>query len=185
MPKKKSNFEIDLAKDIWPQERDIIEKPERYKYVRKLIKSKGCVFCDALKSGITAKSLVLFKSKYSMVVLNKYPYNSGHLLILPQAHIGSLLDLKNEQYLDLMLLMKESTRILYKAYGCDALNLGMNHGRVAGAGIPDHLHWHLIPRWSGDTNFFPLIAETKVLPETIGQSYKKLKPYFKNLKVEI
>lgn len=179
MAKKKLN----ISDDIWPQERDFIEKPERYKYVRKLIKPKGCVFCNALKNGVNAKSLVLHKTQHSMVVTNKYPYNSGHLLILPRAHKGSLMELKEDEYLDLMLLMREAADILYKVYGCQAMNLGMNHGRVAGAGIPDHLHWHLIPRWSGDTNFFPLIAETKVLPETVAQTYKKLKPYFKKVKL--
>lgn len=186
MANKKPTKKFNISDDIWPQERDVIEKPERYKYVRKLIKPKSCVFCTALKTGVNAKSLVLHKTKHSMVVANKYPYNSGHLLVLPLKHIGSLIDLSDEQYLDLMHLMRETAKILYKVYGCQAMNLGMNHGRVAGAGIPDHLHWHLIPRWAGDTNFFPLIAETKVLPETVSQSYKKLKPHFKKIKaVEI
>ena len=109
-----------------------------------------------------------------MAVVNKYPYNTGHILILPERHVGNLWELQEAEYLLLSKLLKKSVEILERAYKPHGMNLGMNHGQVAGAGIPDHLHWHIIPRWSGDTNFFPLIAETKVHPETLEQTYEKL-----------
>lgn len=173
--------DIDL-KDIWPQERDFIAKPERYKYVRQLVKTEGCVFCHSVKSEPSFENLLLYRGKKAHVIMNKYPYNNGHLLVITQDHVGDLLALDETAYNECMTLVRESVRILKKVYQCPGLNLGMNHGAVSGAGIPDHLHWHIIPRWAGDTNFFPLIATTKVLPETLEQSYKKLFPEFQQLK---
>lgn len=170
-----------MFKDIWPSERDFIVRPERLKYVRKLIKPEGCVFCSAADAPLGFKSLKIFETQYSMVVLNKYPYNTGHLLILPKRHCGDLLELKQKEYSDLSRLLRESLEQLKKAYTCHGFNIGMNHGAVAGAGIPDHLHWHIIPRWHGDTNFFPLIAETKVLPENLRQTFERLKPLFRKM----
>lgn len=166
----------------WPSERDIMERPDRYKYVRKLLKVEGCVFCNSIKDGVGFESLVLYSGKMGVVIMNKYPYNTGHLLILPKRHTGSLPDLKQDENRELADLVKTSTEILLKELNCQGLNLGLNHGAVAGAGIPDHLHWHIIPRWAGDTNFFPLIAETKVLPETLEQTYNRLRPHFEDIK---
>ncbi|MCB0355611.1 MAG: HIT domain-containing protein [Bdellovibrionales bacterium] len=167
--------------DIWPQERDCISRPERFKYVRKLIKPDGCVFCKEAQLGPTGSGLCLYKHEQAMVVLNKYPYNTGHLLVLPVRHVGKIWDLKSEEYQQLSQLLLKSAEVLEQVYQPQGLNIGMNHGQVAGAGIPEHLHWHIIPRWSGDTNFFPLIAETKVHPESLEQSYSKLKPEFDKL----
>ncbi len=173
--KKPKNFvQIDLQ-DIWPQERDLMFRPERYKYVRKLVKPQGCVFCNCAKKKESFSSLTLVKTKYSMVVMNKFPYNNGHLLVIPKRHCGDLMDLPNEAYTDLMELLRKSMRVLEKVYGCEGMNVGMNHGAVAGAGIPKHLHWHVIPRWFGDVNFFPLIAETKVVVESLESSYHRIK----------
>lgn len=176
---KKSNLAKDIEKDIWPQERDLLFRPDRYKYVRKLIAPKTCVFCDASKGKVSLSTLKVYESQYSMVVLNKYPYNNGHLLVLPKDHGGNLLELAPEVYIDLMNVLRLATKIIYRLYQCSGMNIGLNHGKVAGAGIPEHLHWHLIPRWSGDVNFFPLIAETKVVIETLPQSYKKISAEFK------
>lgn len=159
-----------------------MERPDRYKYVRKLIKVDGCVFCNAIKLGVNFDSLVLYEGKLGVVVMNKFPYNSGHLLVLPKRHIGHLPDLKQNENHELADLVQISTEILLKEIGCQGLNLGLNHGAVAGAGIPEHLHWHIVPRWAGDTNFFPLIAEVKVLPETLEQTYKRLLPHFQQIK---
>lgn len=167
-----------LVRAVWPQERDFFERPERYRYVRKLIKTDGCVFCEAAKAKLNPESLVLAQDDEVMVVMNKYPYNSGHLLILPRQHIGNIWDLSEKANSRLAYWLKVASQILTKELGCQGLNLGMNHGAVAGAGIPEHLHWHIIPRWGGDTNFFPLIAETKVLPETLQQTYSRLRPHF-------
>ena len=161
--------------DIWPQERDLMIRPDRYRYVRKLVKSSACVFCVCSEKSASFETLTIFKSDHSMVVLNKYPYNNGHLLVLPIRHCGEISTLSEAEYTDLMVLVKKAMAVLQKAYSCEGLNVGMNHGAVAGAGIPNHLHWHVIPRWTGDVNFFPLIAETKVVVESLESSYHRIR----------
>lgn len=173
-----------LTQAIWPQERDFFERPERYKYVRKLLPSSGCVFCQAVKEKPSAENLVLYRDNDVLIIMNKYPYNTGHLLILPKEHVGLLWEIKESVAAKMALWMQRSARILTETLNCAGLNAGLNHGHVAGAGLPDHLHWHIVPRWSGDTNFFPLIAETKVLPETLEQTYNRLKPLFDQEKVK-
>lgn len=175
----KKGWAAGLLENVWPQERDFFQRPERYKYVRKLLpQTDACVFCTAEKSNPSFESLVLFKSKLAMIIMNKYPYNNGHLLVLPRAHVGNIWDVDDPTTAEVAKWMKISTRILQDALNCQGFNLGLNHGAVAGAGIPAHLHWHIIPRWGGDTNFFPLIAETKVLAETLEATYQRLKPLF-------
>ena len=169
------------TKDIWPQELDYISRPERYKYVRKIIKPDSCVFCTAKEKKISFESLCLYKNSLAMALLNKYPYNTGHMLILPTRHCGDLTELTDKEFLSVNELLRQATKILKDEYRCEGLNIGLNYGKVAGAGIPEHLHWHIIPRWLGDTNFFPLIAETKVHSETIEQSYNRLSYAFKEL----
>ena len=172
-----------ISKDIWPQERMYFERPERYLYVRKMIKPDGCVFCEALKTKPSFENLILWKGKHSIVIMNKFPYNTGHLLILPIRHEGHLWKLKEAEQIELHKVLAKSAETLQKVMDCAGLNMGMNHGAVAGAGIPEHVHWHIVPRWLGDTNFFPLIAETKVLPQTLEQTYDKLKSHFAKMKV--
>ncbi len=174
----KSDWAKALVKAVWPQERDFMERPERYRYVRKLLPDTGCVFCSAEKTGVGPDALVLAMDENVMVLMNKYPYNTGHLLILPRKHIGDIWKLDNSVSNDLARWLKLSAKILTDELGCQGLNMGMNHGAVAGAGIPEHLHWHIVPRWSGDTNFFPLIAETKALPQTLEQTFERLRPHF-------
>ncbi len=169
---------LKVAKDLWPMERDVLFRPDRFKYVRKLMKPEGCVFCKAAKSEPSFETLCVYKSKYSMVVLNKFPYNSGHLLIIPQKHEGDLLALGKEAYSDLNDTLRLAMKALQGTYQPGGVNVGLNHGAVAGAGIPGHLHYHLIPRWAGDLNFFPLIAETKVVVESLEQTYDRLLSYF-------
>ena len=181
--KTQKNKTAKIARDIWPQERMYFERPERYLYVRKLIKPEGCVFCNAIKGKASFENLVLWKNDHAMVIMNKFPYNTGHLLILPTRHEGEIWGLKEEEQKSVHKALVKSAEILQKAMGCAGLNMGMNHGAVAGAGIPEHVHWHIVPRWFGDTNFFPLIAETKVMPQTLEQTYDKLKPHFAKLKV--
>lgn len=168
----------ELFTNIWPSEREVLARPDRYKYVRKLIKTQECVFCEARNKGVGFESLIVYQSSLAMVVLNKFPYNTGHTLILPSRHCGELTDLSDEEYGEVMKLLRKTLAVLQKSYDCPGLNIGLNHGAVAGAGIPDHLHWHIIPRWHGDTNFFPLIAETKVLAETLEQTFQRLHPLF-------
>lgn len=159
----------------WPASRRVLFRPERYKYVKKIERDGGCVFCLAASRPASLETLCVFKTEHSMVLLNKYPYNSGHLLILPQAHIGKLQDLSANQYHDLMNLVQRCFQAVEVCYQPGGLNFGLNQGATAGAGLPDHLHFHLIPRWSGDLNFFPLIADTKVVIESPEQTYEKVK----------
>lgn len=165
--------------DLWPQERDFITRPDRLRYVRKLIHFKECVFCAAAKKPASFDSLVLHKTRNAMVIMNKYPYNTAHLMVIPRMHKGDLLSLSEGVHLEVTSLIRKVVRILKKEYQPAGFNIGINQGAVAGAGIPDHLHWHVIPRWSGDTNFFPLIAETKVLPEDLDQTYQRLQRHFR------
>jgi ATP adenylyltransferase len=171
------------VKEIWPQERDIFERPERIKYLRRTKTPDHCVFCESLDTKSEQSELLLYTGKTAMVVLNKYPYNTGHCLVLPKRHIDELTALTKDEVAEIAQLQVKVVEILGKAYEPQGYNLGMNHGKVAGAGIPDHLHWHIIPRWGGDTNFFPLIAETKVVPEKLEDSVKRLKPLFAGVKL--
>ena len=175
----------ELLQGVWPNEREVLARPHRLKYVRRLVKTKGCVFCEAAKAKKGPESLKLFQKGRWMVLLNKFPYNNGHLLILPKAHIADFDKLSSKDLLSMQILIKQSLKILKKVYQPHGFNTGMNLGAVAGAGIPDHLHFHIVPRWGGDTNFFPLIGETKLVVETNEQSYNSLRPHYKKLEENI
>lgn len=170
--------QIQWGQQIWPLERDVLFRPDRFKYVRKLLKPEGCVFCTATKGQPSFENLCVHRTKFSMIVLNKFPYNSGHLLVLPLRHCGDLLELTQEESNDFAETTRIAMRALNATFQPGGMNLGMNHGAVAGAGIPSHLHQHLIPRWSGDLNFFPLIAETKVVIESLEQTWERLHRWF-------
>lgn len=178
--KKATSAKIQLGDQIWPLERDIFFRPARMKYVRKLIKPTGCVFCNSSRNDISVETLCVYKSKYSQIVLNKFPYNTGHVLVLPLAHIGNIFDLSEEIFTDLHKTLRLAMKAIQDIYNPNGFNTGMNHGATAGAGIPDHLHYHIVPRWNGDLNFFPLIAETKLVIETVEDSYAKFQNYFSN-----
>ncbi len=163
--------------EIWPQERDFIIRPDRLKYARRLKNQDFCVFCkssEALETDFSLDNLMVYKTKHSQILLNKYPYNTGHVIVAPLKHGGSMFELLEEVYIDLMKTIRFAGEVLIKTYDVKGLNIGVNHGKVAGAGIPEHLHWHVIPRWYGDTNFFPIICETKVFPETLEQTWHKI-----------
>lgn len=185
-PRKKSSkqtkgkFQIQAGQEIWPLERDVLFRPDRFKYVRKLVKPQGCVFCRAAKEKASFETLCVFKSEHSMIVMNKYPYNSGHILVIPNTHKGDPLKLSEAEYRDLHQTLRMAIQALQQVYQPGGLNVGLNLGAVAGAGIPDHLHYHVIPRWSGDLNFFPLVAETKSVIESLEMSFDRLVAYFKS-----
>lgn len=166
----------------WPLKKNIFFRPERSSYIRREKKSSECVFCAAVTKVESFETLCVYKSEFSFVVLNKYPYNSGHLLVLPRRHCGDLLKLTSDEYNDLHQTLKLALKAQKEVYQPAATNVGMNHGEAAGAGLPDHLHYHLVPRWMGDLNFFPLIAETKVVIESLEQTYQRYFEYFKSLK---
>lgn len=180
-PAKSSAF-LSIDGQIWPLERDVLFRPDRLKYVRKLLPQKGCVFCNAHENEMSFETLCVYKTKHSMVLLNKFPYNSGHVLVLPRKHCGDILKMSDVEYTDLMEVLRLTMRALTEVYQPSAINQGLNHGAAAGAGIPEHLHFHVIPRWTGDLNFFPLIADTKVMVESLEQSYEKLSAYFSGIK---
>lgn len=156
----------------------VLFRPDRFQYVREKTKSDACVFCQAAKTPPAFETLCVYKTEHTMILLNKFPYNSGHLLIVPQHHEGHLLSLTDAQYQDLHATLKIALTAVENLYQPAAINIGLNHGKAAGAGLPDHLHYHLIPRWEGDLNFFPIIAETKAVVEALDQTYKKFSDWF-------
>ena len=138
----------------------------------------GCVFCELLEADDPEVSRVLARGELAFVTLAKYPYNPGHLLILPVRHTGELEDVTVDEHVAIAELLRRSVLALREASNPHGFNVGLNLGQAAGAGIPDHLHWHVVPRWSGDTNFMPVIGQTRVLPELLAESYAKLRPRF-------
>lgn len=167
-----------IREEIWPAERQTLFRPERLRYVRKMIKPEGCVFCEAVRAGVSPESLLLHKDERTIVVMNKYPYNTGHLLVLPRRHCGDFTQLSRGELAALTETLQLAVKALSEVFHPDGFNIGLNLGSAAGAGIPEHLHYHVIPRWAGDTNFFPLVAETKVVIETLETSFAKLLPHF-------
>ncbi len=138
---------------------------------------EGCVFCGLLH-GEHGEDRILRRTDKAFVTLAKYPYNPGHLLVLPTRHTGDLEDLSGDEDLEIATMLKTCVRVLREEEEPHGFNVGLNLGRVAGAGIPDHLHWHVVPRWGGDTNFMPVIGETRVLPQLLDETYRRLKPGF-------
>jgi ATP adenylyltransferase len=138
----------------------------------------GCFLCPGPDTADDARRLIVYRSTAAFVILNLYPYNSGHLMVAPFAHTGDFANLEPGIATDLMLTAQRAVAALERVYHPDAFNVGMNLGKAAGAGVPDHLHMHVVPRWNGDTNFMPVLAETKVLPETLQQTYARLYPAF-------
>jgi ATP adenylyltransferase len=137
-------------------------------------KDEGCLFCEKPKEGDDQKALIVARTELSFAVLNRYPYNSGHLMVAPFRHVGELEEVKDDESLDMQQLLQRCIRALKESMQPEGFNIGMNLGVVAGAGIPDHLHWHVVPRWTGDTNFMPVVADAKVLPERLLDSYRRL-----------
>jgi ATP adenylyltransferase len=137
---------------------------------------QGCLFCEKPKEGDDEKTLIVARSEKSFALLNRYPYNSGHLMVAPFRHVGELEEVEDDESLDMQRLLQRCIKALKEAMQPDGFNIGMNLGVVAGAGIPDHLHWHVVPRWTGDTNFMPTISGSKVLPELLRASYDKILP---------
>ena len=141
-------------------------------------RSTECFLCAIVAEHDDRKHLVPFRGERVFVLLNLYPYNSGHLMVAPYAHTGDLAGLDAAIANELMQVTQRSLDVVQRAYRPDAFNVGMNLGKPAGAGVPDHLHVHVVPRWNGDTNFMPVLGETKVLPESLEQTYERLEPLF-------
>ncbi|HXV84632.1 MAG TPA: HIT domain-containing protein [Candidatus Binatia bacterium] len=152
--------------------------PWRMVYINQASTNEGCVFCQKMREQDTREALVLAHTGHSVIMLNKYPYANGHLLLAPKRHERHLASLSAEEYGDLNEALRRSVKIIQQSYRPAGINLGMNLGKCAGAGIEDHLHWHVVPRWDGDNNFMPVLAETRVMPQLLLESYDQLKPYF-------
>lgn len=154
---------------------DTLWSPWRMEYINNNKKKKECVFCDAIKSDRDEENLVVFRGKYSFILMNKYPYNTGHSLIIPYSHVSSYEDLQPEERAEMMELLNQFTHVLRQVYQPEAFNVGANIGTAAGAGIAPHVHFHILPRWSGDTNFLTTVMQTRVLPEKLSDTYQKLR----------
>jgi ATP adenylyltransferase len=138
----------------------------------------GCIFCDLPAESDDVRTMILARAELAFVIVNSFPYNPGHLMIAPFRHVGAFTSLEAAELADVDALVARSIRALEKEMEPHGYNLGMNLGRVAGAGIPDHVHWHLVPRWNGDTNFMPVVGQTRVLPELLEETYARLRPRF-------
>jgi len=143
-------------------------------------KETHCIFCLSEDGHDDRERLILYRSERSFVIMNKYPYNNGHLMVAPFKHVADVEDIDPETVVDMFQLLRQCKRILRTSMRPDGFNIGINQGIVAGAGIEEHLHIHIVPRWSGDTNFMPVLADTRVIPEHLSQTYDKLYPLFRN-----
>ncbi len=141
----------------------------------------GCVFCSKIQADDDEANHVLYRGRYNVVMLNTFPYNSGHLLVVAVAHVGDLAELPAEARAEMWELALLSCETLKRALDCQGLNVGMNLGRAAGAGIEDHIHLHIVPRWNGDTNYMTTCAETRVVPQGLDASYQQLRPIMHQL----
>ena len=141
-------------------------------------KVEGCVFCEFPKLDEDDKNHIVCRGEHAYVIMNAYPYSNGHLLIPPYRHTGDLSELTDEESLEIMQLARRCCDVLTEICAPDGFNLGVNVGTAAGAGIADHVHMHVVPRWNGDTNFMPVFADVKVIPEALDATYKKLKAGF-------
>jgi ATP adenylyltransferase len=154
-----------VTKQLWA--------PWRLEYIKQADEQPGCVFCDAA-AGDDAERLVVHRGSEAFVLLNKFPYSSGHLMVAPYRHVGELSELGEGEALEIHTLATRGLAALRDVYGPEGFNLGWNLGRVAGAGVVDHVHLHVVPRWAGDTNFMPVLADVKVLPEHLTETRTRL-----------
>ena len=151
-----------------------IWSPWRMKYIEKTEKEEGCVFCNAQAKEDNALNLIAFRGQLAFVILNLYPYTSGHLMVVPFEHVATLEELNSSTRAEMMELTSQCMTVLRKIYNPQAFNMGANIGEAAGAGVPGHVHIHIVPRWGGDTNFMSALGETRVLPESLEDTYKRV-----------
>ena len=149
--------------------------PWRMEYIRKGISPEGCIFCDALAGEDGVDNLIVYHSQHAFVILNRYPYTSGHVMVVPTAHLPTLDGLGEEAIRELFKLVRTSMHVIETLYKPDGFNLGANLGSKAGAGVADHVHFHIVPRWAGDTNFMTSVGQARVLPEDLCETYQRLK----------
>ena len=161
------------------KEDKILYSPWRIQYILSK-KEKGCIFCVKPSEGDDKKNLILYRSKHNFVIMNIYPYNNGHIMIVPYKHVATMQDLNDDELFDMIKTLRLSEKVIKKVYNPDGINVGMNLGKAAGAGIDEHLHIHVVPRWNGDVNFMTVIGGYRVIPESFETTYFKLKEAFDN-----
>ncbi len=154
---------------------DYLWTPWRYAYVASIGKTTGCVFCDLPQAGDDAKASIVYRGQHCYVMLNRYPYTAGHVMIIPFAHLDELQKVPVDAAHEMMDLTQRMERILRELYKPDGINLGMNIGKAAGAGVAGHIHMHALPRWIADANFMSVVGETRVLPESLERTYERIK----------
>ena len=157
----------------------VLWAPWRIKYITG-DKEEGCIFCKKPKEGNDKENLILYTGETSFIIMNRYPYSNGHLMTVPYKHTNNFSDLTQDERLDLMNLTAKCLDIL-QVIKPEGFNIGMNLGRTGGAGIDDHLHFHIVPRWSGDNNFMPVIGDVRVMPEYLEETYETLSKHLKSL----
>jgi len=154
---------------------DYLWSPWRYQYIAGPKTERECVFCVIAAASDDEGNLIVHRAKFNFLVLNRYPYSTGHFMIVPYQHVAALAESTDESAFEMMSLMRRAENVLGKVYHPEGLNMGMNLGASAGAGVAGHLHMHVVPRWSGDANFMTTVGETRVLPEDLHTSYQKLR----------
>jgi len=159
----------------------VLWAPWRMKYILSEEREEDCIFCPGDDRGKDEERLVLYVGPKTLAMMNRFPYNNGHLLVAPRQHAPSLDHLSDEETLDLLNVVRSSIDILKKVMNPEGFNVGLNLGRVAGAGMEEHMHFHIVPRWNGDTNYMTIFGEVRVIPEHIRETYKKLRPDFDKL----
>ena len=161
---------------------DRLWAPWRMEYLKNIdCQGPGCIFCLLPEEKKDKKNLIIDRGEKCFVIMNLYPYNNGHLMVVPYKHTSDCSDLGDDVIVEMWKLVNKCKSVLRKAFRPEGFNIGMNIGRTAGAGIDQHIHMHIVPRWNGDTNFMPLIGETKVISQSLPESYDTLKPYFEQM----
>jgi ATP adenylyltransferase len=153
---------------------DRLWSPWRYTYISKAASSDACIFCAKFRENQDRENYIVYRGKRNFVMLNLYPYTNGHLMIAPYEHVPTLIDAQPETLSEMMALTREAESHLRATYNPAGLNLGMNIGESAGAGVAGHIHMHILPRWTGDANFMTAVGETRVLPESLDTTYERL-----------
>lgn len=190
-PGRRTLVELEIVKNIFDGEARKLERlytPWRMKYVTSTHKkTEGCIFCDYLNadSDQDREHNLVYRGQTTFTMMNIYPYNTGHLMILPNAHVATLPEVAPAAQFEMMALTSYFTELLAKIFNPDGFNVGINIGRAAGAGLECHLHLHIVPRWSGDSNFMPVIGQTRVLPEELTETYDKIVALLKQQPPEI
>lgn len=152
--------------------------PWRLRYVKDANKSSECVFCTKPELGDDREALIVHRGDRCFVILNLYPYTSGHLMVMPFDHLGRLQDIEPAVTAEMMDLAQQAMRRMEEVYSPEGFNVGLNQGRVAGAGVEGHIHLHVVPRWAGDNNYMPVLADTRVMPQSLEESYDALRGGF-------